>query len=577
MKKVISLLLVLALCLSLAACSSNTSNTEQQGTGETTTDDSSTTTTSGDGSVINVGLGYSEPHSMDPTICTGQDQAEILIHMFEGLMKYEATDTPSGSNPNVMNSEVVCGQAESYEYDEATLTYTFHLRDDIKWSDGQDVTAQDFVYSWQRLVDPNTAAQNATILNGIVVNATEITAGEKDPSELGVTAVDEKTLEVQLANPCAYFLNLCTQFSLYPLRQDAVESSATWTEPETYISNGAYHMTEWVHDSYVAVEKNENYYDAANIGPSKIVFYLSDNQASNYAAYENNEYDFFYGVPADQIEALEASGDLYTNPCLTTTYLYLNVNSLPDWRVRAAILLAIDRDNIVENVTQDGATPATGLIPSGINNSENVSWTEATDSPMFAWLQETYPDYDLSSYGGRCELAQVLYEEAIADGWDSEASMDYQYNTSDTNRAIAEAVQADLSNVLGISLTLNNIDSASYTATISQGNFKIARLGYGLSYNDAVGFFDLFGTNGSFEYSGWSNADYDEMYAQLKTMPAGTDRDALMAEMEELMFSEGNFSLSPLYYNTFTYCMKTDIQNVYYSMGYLFNYSYATR
>lgn len=578
MKKVISLLLALALCLSVVACSSNTSSDTQQNTGDTNTSDGNTTTTTTEdgGLVINIASGYSEPHSMDPSICTGVDQAQILVHMFDGLMKYNASGE-AGNNPNTQTAILGCGQAESYDYDEETLTYTFHLRDDIKWSDGKDVTAQDYVYAWQRLVDPATTATFGNMLNDIVVNAREINEGTKDPSELGVTAIDEKTLEVKLANPCAYFLDLCAAYQLYPLRQDAVESSATWTEPETYISNGAYRMVEWVHDSYIALEKNENYYDYENLGPDRIVFHLSDNQTSNFAGYQSGEYDFLSGVPTDQIESLRASGELYSNPQLVVTYLYLNVDNLPDWRVRAAITLAIDRDNIVNNVTQDGSEAATCLIPGGITLSDGTSWTEAAGGSMFAGLQEMYPDYDLSTYAGRCELAQVLYDEAVADGWDADASIDYQYNTSDTNRAIAEAVQADLNNVLGISMTLNNIDSASYTATISQGNFKVARLGNEISFNDAIGFYDYFGTNGSYEYSNWSNAEYDELKAQAKGMIGGPERDEILMEMERIMFTEGNFPLSPLYYNTYTYCMKTDIQNVSYCMGYLFNFSYATR
>lgn len=577
MKKVISLLLVLALCLSIAACSSNTSSDTQQNTGDTTGDGTTTTTTTEDGGwVLNVNEGVSEPHSMDPSICTGVDQAQILVHMFDGLMKYRASGEAS-TNPNVETGILDCGQAESYEYDEETLTYTFHLRDDIKWSDGKDVTAQDYVYSWQRLVDPNTTATFGTMLNDIVVNAREINAGEMDPSELGVTAIDDKTLEVKLANPCAYFLDLCADFHLSPLRQDAVESSPTWTEPETYISNGAYRMVEWVHDSYIALEKNENYFDYENLGPDRIVFHLSDNQTSNFAGYQSGEYDFLSGVPADQIQTMRDAGELYSNTQYIVTYLYLNVDNLPDWRVRAAITLAIDRDNIVNNVTQDGSEAATCLIPGGITLSDGTSWTEAAGGSMFAGLQEMYPDYDLSTYAGRCELAQVLYDEAVADGWDANASVDYQYNTSDTNRAIAEAVQADLNNVLGINMTLNNIDSASYTATISQGNFKVARLGNEISFNDAIGFYDYFGTDGAYEYSGWSNAEYDELKAQAKVMAGGAERDEVLMEMERIMFTEDNFPLCPLYFNTFTYCMKPDIQNVFYSMGYLFNFSYATR
>ncbi|RGY01158.1 peptide ABC transporter substrate-binding protein [Blautia sp. OF03-15BH] len=513
---------------------------------------------------IDAATGYSEPHSMDPTLTTGGDQYEIIVHMEEGLMKFAPTTEAVGTNPEEMAAEIVPGQAESYEYDEDTLTYTFHLRDDIVWNDGTPVTADQFVYAWQRLVDPNTASSNGSLLNAIVKNAAAINAGEMDPSELGVEAPDDKTLVVTLENSCAYFLELTCSSQLMPLRQDVIEGNDTWTEAGTYCANGPYVMTEWVHDSYITLEKNEKYYDYENLGPDKITFHLSDSQTSNLAAYQSGDYDFISGVPADQIEALEASGDLFVNPRCNCTYLYLNVDSMTDWRVRAAVLLAIDRDNIVENVTQDGSTAAISLIPEAITTSEGESWPDAVGEVMYSWLQEQYPDYDLSDYVGRCELAQQLYQEAVDDGWNPDTSMDYQYNTSDTNKAIAEAVQSDLSNVLGINVTLNNIDSAGYTQTISQGGFYIARLGYGLSYNDAIGYFNLFGSNGSFEYSGWSNEKYDELVAQAHTMKAGTERDKVLEEIEAIMFTDEGFSICPLYDGSYTYCMDSTLKGVFY-------------
>lgn len=528
--------------------------------------------------VIDAATGYSEPHSMDPTLTTGADQYEIIVHMEEGLMKFAATSNAVGTNPEEMAAEIVPGQAESYEYDEETMTYTFHLRDDIVWNDGTAVTADQFVYSWRRLVDPNTAASNGAMLNAIVKNAAAINAGEMDPSELGVEAPDEKTLVVTLENSCAYFLELTCTPQLLPLRQDVVEGNDTWTEAGTYCSNGAYVMTEWVHDSYVTLAKNEKYYDYENLGPDKIIFHLSDNQTSNLAAYQAGDYEFISGIPADQIEALEASSDLFINPRCNCTYLYLNVDSMPDWKVRAAILLAIDRDNIVENVTQDGSTAAISLIPVAITTSEGESWPDVVGEVMYSWLQEQYPDYDLTDYVGRCELAQELYQEAVDAGWNADTTIDYQYNTSDTNKAIAEAVQADLSNVLGINVTLNNIDSAGYTQTISQGGFYIARLGYGLSFNDAIGYFNLYGTNGTFEYSGWSNEKYDELVAQAQVMPAGTERDEVLKQIEQLMFTDEGFSVCPLFDGSYTYCMDDTLKGVYYPAieGYTI-FSYASK
>ena len=585
MKKVISLFLALVLCLSVTACGSKAAPESDTGKTDAGTTDTAKgeeqdkdTSGSGDELAIDVALGYSEPHSMDPTLATGADQFEILFHMSEGLMKFAAIEDTVNGNDNQYSSEVVCGQAESYEFDEASLTYTFHLRDDIFWSDGEKVTADKFVYALQRLVDPKTAASNGTLLNNIVKNATAISEGTMEPSELGIAAVDEKTLTVTLENSCSYFLDMCTHYGLYPLRQDVSEANGdTWTEAETFISNGAYVMTDWVHDSYIELTKNEKYYDYANLGPSKITFHLSDSETSNMAAYQSGEYNFVSGIPTDQIESLIASGDAYSNPRLNVTYLYLNCETIPDWRVRAAITLAIDKENLVTNVTQDGSTAATGLIPNGVTNSENKVWTDAVGEVMYAWLQEKYPDYDLSTYSGRCELAKVLYDEAVADGWDGSATMEYKFNTSDTNKAVAEAVQSDLSGILEAKVTLGNIDSAGYTDTISKGGFHLARLGYGITFNDAIGYYQLFGTNGNFEYSGWSDANYDKLVEQASTMQNGPERDKVLEEIEQIMYSENGFSVCPLYYASYVYCMK-DLQNTFYSaISNLTYFGYATK
>ena len=557
MKKLVAAVLALVMCFTVVSCFAE-ANTELR---------------------IDVALGYSEPHSMDPTMCTGNDQSEILVHMYEGLFKYEAIDTASGNNPDMMGAKLVNGQITGYEFDEATLTYTFHLRDDIYWSDGQPVTAQDFVYSWQRLVNPQTAASNGKTLNDIVLNASAIQAGEKDVSELGITALDDKTLQVVLENNCAYFLTLTTSYYLYPLRQDIIEQYGdTWNEPETIVSNGAYKLTAWVHDSYMQLEQNDKYYDHENVGPDKIVFHLTDSQTSNMAAYKSGDYDFISSVAADQIESLTASGDLFTNPRISVTYLYMSTVNIPDWRVRAAILLAIDRDNIVTNVTQDGSTEAVTLVPAGITTSTGESWASANAYSIYAWLQEQYPDYDLTVYADRCDLATELYAAAVADGWDTSKTLDYQYNTSDTNKAVAEAVQSDLDTVLGINVILNNIDSAGYTQTISQGNYSLARLGYGVSYNDAIGYFNLFGTDGSFEYASYSNADYDAQKAALVSIPAGEERDTALANLELTMYNDTGFSICQLYDSSYVYCMKNNVKNVYYvTTGCLTIFTYATK
>ena len=254
----------------------------------------------------------SEPETLDPNLESSVDGATYAMHLFEGLMKYDMTDdNASDNNDNLKLIMPGYGQAESYEVSEDGLTYTFTLRDDIVWSDGQPVTAADFEYSWKRIVDPANAADYGYLLGGIVENAAAIQAGEAEPDTLGIKAIDDKTLEIKLEAECPYFLGICAFAALMPLRQDVIEEFGNeWTNPENMVTNGAYVLTDWQHDSYLEMTRSATYYGGGN-GPSKITWYLSDSQTNQLASYQADEYDFFDDLPVDQIASLRESGDAF--------------------------------------------------------------------------------------------------------------------------------------------------------------------------------------------------------------------------------------------------------------------------
>ena len=505
----------------------------------------------------------SEPETLDPNLESSVDGATYAMHLFEGLMRYVSTGEPAAidGSDNVDFLVPDYGQAESYDVSEDGLVYTFHLRDGLVWSDGKPVTAADFVYSWKRIVDPANAADYGYILNGIVVNATAIQEGEADPDTLGIEAADDQTLVITLEAECPYFIGLCAFAALMPLRQDVIEEKGQeWTEPGNMISNGAYVLSDWVHDSYIEMTKNENYY-LETAGPDKIIWYLNNSETSQLAAFQAGEYDFFDSVPVDQIESLREQGIAHAAPQVGTYYLYLNADNIPDWRVRAAISLAIDRENIVENVTQGGQTPATGITAAGITNSADEEWTSVYGDFMTKALQEMYPDYDLETYSGRCDLAAALLEEAVADGYDTSATIDYEYNTNEAHKAIGEAVQADVASVLGLNITLNNSEWQTYTNNLGEGKFGMARLGWIADYDDAVTYIELFTNGNSYNYGNWVNDEYTELVNKAKTLPGGEERDALLAKAEEIMFGEGGYPVAPIYFYVQQYCMKDYIKH----------------
>jgi len=570
MKKLIALLLALAMVFSLAACTSSepapaepAEGGEEQGAAEPF--------------VVDACIA-SEPETIDVSLISSVDGSTYVQHMFENLMKYAQTDEHPADDANMYMTEVVPGQAASYTVSEDGLVYTFTLRDDIFWSDGQPVTANDWVYSWRRLVNPDTAADYGYFLDGIVVNAAAIQAGEKAPEELGIKALDDKTLEISLESACPYFLEVCAFASLMPMREDVVEGNDNWTDPANIVVNGPYIISEWVHDSYIKMVPNEQYYDAANLGPDEIVWHLSDSETAILSSYQNGEYDFIESFPTDMIESLQSSGDCFINPYVGTYYLYLNCDKIPSWKVRAAMTISVDRDNIVKNVTQGGQVPATGFVASGILDStgQDFAYGVSELGAIYNWLSQQYPDADLTTYAGKCELAKQLYDEAVADGeWDANTTVVYNFNTSDTHKAIAEACGHDWQTVLGMNITLENQEWATYTNGLGEHAFGVARLGWIADYNDPITYLELMVTGNAYNYGLYSDPDFDAAISSAKATAAGAERDAMLYEAEETLFGEGGFPVMPVYYYTNMYCANGISNMGYTPMGYFFM-QYAT-
>ena len=567
MKKLLALLLALCMVFSLAACSGGSNEPAPAEPADEPTE------TGDEPFVLNACIA-SEPETIDVSTISSVDGSTYVQHMFENLMKYAQTSEHPAEDSNMYMTEVVPGQAASYTVSDDGMVYTFTLRDDIFWSDGQPVTANDWVYSWRRLVNPETAADYGYFLDGIVKNAYDIyEEGTMDPSELGIKALDDKTLEITLESPCPYFIEMCAFASLMPLREDVVEGNDNWTDPANIVVNGPYIITEWVHDSYIKMVPNDQYYDAANLGPDEIIWHLSDSETAILSSYQSGEYDFIESFPTDMIESLTASGDCFINPYVGTYYLYLNCDKIPSWKVRAAMTLSVDRDHIVNDVTQGGQTPATGFVASGILDStgKNFAYGVSELGAVYNWLSKTYPDADLTTYAGKCELAKQLYDEAVADGeWDPNTTVVYNFNTSEAHKAIAEACGHDWQTVLGMTITLENQEWATYTTGLGEHKFGVARLGWIADYNDPVTYLELMVTGNSYNYGLYSDAAFDEAIASAKAMHAGPERDALLYSAEETMFSEGGFPVMPVYYYTNMYCASRITNMGYTPMGYFF-------
>ena len=560
-KRVLSILLAATFTVSMFAGATMVSAAENEATEETAS--------TGDFN-ITVNLA-SEPQTMDPTLNTASDGSNMANHLFEGLMKWEDSGVEvNGSDGTANSAQLAPGQAESYEKTEnedGTVTYTFKLRDGIKWSDGKDVTAGDFEYAWKRLVDPATAADYSYMLD-CVVNANEIIAGEKDASELAVKAVDDKTFEVTLVNDLPYFEELCAFPAMMPVRQDVIEEAGdNWTfDVSTYISNGAYKMKEWTHNSQIVVEKNENYYDYEKLGPETITFKLMDNQNAMLSGFNSGELDFIEDVPQAEIANLIASGDMKIVDYIGTYYVCFQTQKAPfdDPRVRKAFSLAIDRTYIVNQVTQSGQVEAGGFVPAGVYDAEGATGDD------FRTVGGDYYKPTDADYEANCEEARALLAEAGYENGEGFPVVEYLYNTSDAHKAVAEALQYMWEEELGVKVTLNNQEWAAFLQTRKDGDYSIARNGWIADYNDPISFLDMWMTGGGNNDAQYSNEEYDSLIKEAKTTTDVKERMELLHKAEDKIIGEDN-ALAPLYFYTQKYMLADGIEGMYYCpLGYFF-------
>lgn len=571
MKKILSLVLVAAFAVSMfAGCGSkndtpatdNKTSAEAENTGDT-----------GDaGTLENISVNLaSEPQSIDPALNSAVDGAIMIQHLFEGLMKWEDSgEEANGSEGTANAAQLTTGQAESYEKTEnedGTVTYTFKLRDDIFWSDGQPVTAADFDYAWRRLVTPETAADYNYMLD-CVVNANEIMAGEKDPSELAVSAPDDKTFTVTLVNDLPYFLELCAFPSMMPVRKDVIEANGDqWTfDPATYISNGSYKMKEWTHNSEIVVEKNDKYYDVANLGPQTITFKLMDDANAMLSGFNSGELQFIENAPQAELANLIGSGDMKIVDYIGTYYVCFQTQRAPfdNPKVREAFTLAVDRTYIVNKVTQSGQVEANGFVPAGVYDAEGASGDDFR-TVGGGYYAETDADYEAN-----CEKARQLLAEAGYPNGEGFPVVEYLYNTDDSHKAVAEALQNMWEEQLGVTVTLNNQEWAAFLQTRKDGDYSIARNGWIADYNDPMSFLDMWLTDGGNNDAQYANPDYDALIQKAKATSDQSERMAAMHEAEDMIIGR-DYALCPLYFYTQKYMLDDSIKGMYYTpLGYFF-------
>lgn len=489
---------------------------------------------------VNVGT---EPDSIDPALNTTVDGGIYIQHVFEGLTKLDK------------NGKIVNGQAKKIDVSKDGLTYTATLRDDIKWSDGKSVTAQDFVYAWQRVVSPKTASEYSYMFDPIVNGTAIYTGKDKDLNSLGVTAKDDKTLVIKLNAPCAYFLQLLSRPMFYPVRKDIVENNSKWTQdPKTYIGNGPYKMTAWSHKESITDVKSDTYYDKSEVTVNQIKFMLMDDDSAIEAAYQNGELQFADSYPVAEQDKWSKTKDYHNMAQLGNYYVAFNTKKAPfnNPKVRKALALAIDRNYIVKNITKQGQIPAAAMVSTGVTDADSSKQFRAVGGDYFS-VKDT--DYEKNV----AEAKKLLAEAGYPNG-KGFPTFEYSFNNNSTHKAIAEALQNMWKQELGVNCTLAAQEWAVFVDNRQKGNYDTARDGWLADYNDPVSFLDMFMTNAGNNDSHWSNKQFDALIQKAKSTGDETVRMKAMHDAENILMSE--MPASPIYFYTDVYLLNTNITNV---------------
>ena len=519
-----------AAALGLAACGgSKSGSTATSGT-------ASSAAGSSTGSVNTAGFTVQygpNPETLDPALNAAIDASNTIITIFEPLLLINE------------NNEVIGGQAESWEASEDGLTWTFTMRDGLKWSDGTDLTAKDFEYSFKRMANPDTAAPYAATCLGMIDGFDAAQAGDTDA--LNVKASDDgKTLTIVLAYPCSYFDKMAAFAAMSPVQQATVEANGdSWcTSAETFVSNGPYMITDWTPSERIVLTKNPNYvggWDNSKIVSDTITLLLLEDSSAAFAAYNSGEAVLIKDVPTDEIPSLtkaEDGGDFYVDTILGTYYVSLNLkrDAFKDAKVRRALSLAIDRDYVANTIMQGTYSTADSIVGPGIVD-ENGYFHDNGNAP-----------YISADYEANLAEAKKLLADAGYPNGEGYPTIEYSTNDAGYHVPLAEYLQQAWSD-LGITLTISKMEWSSFTAARRAGEYDVARNGWVMDYNDPSNMVELFCTDNGNNDGKYSNPDFDAAIEGSKVADAAEHFAQLHKAEDVLMEDMGCIPVA--YYNDF--------------------------
>ncbi|MEK4487758.1 peptide ABC transporter substrate-binding protein [Psychrobacillus sp. FSL H8-0484] len=521
MKKWLSLIFVAFFVLVLSACTATKdagekTNTEKEP--ETEGEEKEEPVTKAE-KVLYLNNG-NEPTSFDPSIGFDAVSWSALNNLMEGLVRL--------SKDHVAEEAT----AEKIDISEDGLTYTFTIRDNAKWSNGDPVVASDFVYGWLHMLNPETASP-AAFLAYFIEGAEAYNSGEGTADAVAIKALEEKVFEVKLAAPTEAFLNIITNPSFFPVNEKVATANPTWfTEAESFVGNGPFKLTEWKHDVSFTFAKNENYWDAGTVKLDKVQWAMINDSNTEYQMYQTGELDTS-GVPSELAESLINDPELKNEDQAGLYFYRFNTSMEPftNKKIRQAFGYAVNQQEIVDFVTKVGQKPAEGFVPYGFIGPDGKEFRDTAGVLI---------KHDAEK--AKALLAEGMKEE----GYSELPAVTLTYSTSDSHKKIAEALQSKFKEVLGVEVALQNVEASVFATEQKEFKYQMSRSSFLFDYADPVNALESFITGSSMNRTTWSNAEFDKLIADIKNEKDATKRWELLIQADKLLMDE--MPIFPLYY-----------------------------
>lgn len=476
-----------------------------------------------------------EPPSLHPGTSTDTTSSAVLDQVFEGLTRVN------------QEGEVEEGMAESWDISEDELTYTFNLREDATWTNGDPVTASDFEYAWKWVLDPDNADTDYAYQLYPIKNAEDAKENDGSLDDVGITVEDDHTLVVELEQPTEYFLELTAFYTYYPINEDVTSDNKEWAldASDDYVSNGPFQLVSWDHKDNIVIEKNEDYWDADTVKLETITLHMVEEESTALQMFESGDLDWVGdptdSVPLAAIPSMKDAGELNISDRAGVYYYSFNTEEEPfdNEDIRKAFALSLDRTSIVESITQGEQKPAMGLVPPSIFEENEEGYFADNDA----------------------DTAKEHLEKGLEElGLDELPTVKLSYNTDEEHAAIAQAAQDIWKKELGVEVELNNEEWNVFLDSLGEGDYQMGRMGWIADFNDSINFLEIFETVGGNNYTNWEDDEFKELIKESRAELDPDKRREILRDAEAIYMDQ--MPIAPVYFYTNVYAHQDNVKNI---------------